>query len=160
MSALSKMPSDRNDPLLLSNQVCFALYSAQHAMTRVYRPVLDALGVTYPQYLVMLVLWEEEGCAVKGLGERLGLDSGTLTPLLKRLESQGLIRRSRDAVDERIVRIHLTPQGKSLKDKAQAVPGHILAASGRTTPELGELRDDLKRLRAALEDAERKLGSP
>lgn len=151
------MPPDRNDPLLLSNQVCFALYSAQHAMTRVYRPILEELGLTYPQYLVMLVLWEEEGCAVKQLGERLGLDSGTLTPLLKRLESQGLVRRSRDPADERIVRINLTPEGKSLKGKAQAVPSHVLAASGRTLPELGELREDLKRLRLALEDAERKL---
>jgi len=152
------MPNDPDDPLLLSNQACFALYSAQHAMTRVYRPVLEALELTYPQYLVMLVLWEEEGIAVKRLGERLGLDSSTLTPLLKRLEGQGLVRRARDPADERIVRISLTAQGATLRDRAHAVPGHILAASGRSLPELAALREDLKRLHAALQEAERTAG--
>ena len=149
------MPADRDDPLLLSNQVCFALYSAQHAMTRVYRRLLDELGLIYPQYLVMLLLWEADGRSVKELGDRLGLDSGTLTPLLKRLEAQSLVRRTRDAADERVVRIHLTAQGSALKDKAACVPAGVLAASGRTPAELGTMREDLRRLRAALDAAER-----
>lgn len=147
------MPADRHDPLLLANQACFALYAAQHAMTRVYRPLLEELGLTYPQYIVMLLLWEEDGPAVKGLGERLGLDSGTLTPLLKRLEGQGLLRRTRDPVDERIVRIHLTAEGKALREKAVCMPERILAASGRTPAELVALREELLRLRAALDRA-------
>jgi DNA-binding MarR family transcriptional regulator len=147
------MPADRDDPLLLSNQVCFALYATQHAMTRVYRPLLERLGLTYPQYIVMLLLWEEDGPAVKGLGDRLGLDSGTLTPLLKRLEGQGLVRRTRDPVDERIVRIHLSPEGKALREKAVCMPEQILAASGRSPAELAAVREDLLRLRAALDRA-------
>ncbi|NYZ16676.1 MarR family transcriptional regulator [Azospirillum sp. RWY-5-1] len=147
------MPADRPDPLLLANQTCFALYAAQHAMTRVYRPLLEAIGLTYPQYIVMLLLWEEDGPAVKGLGERLGLDSGTLTPLLKRLEGQGLVRRTRDPVDERIVRIHLTAEGKALREKAVCMPERILAASGRSPAELAALREELLRLRTALDRA-------
>ncbi|MGQ9369365.1 MarR family winged helix-turn-helix transcriptional regulator [Azospirillum sp. ST 5-10] len=143
-----------NDPLLLSNQLCFALYAAQHAMTRVYRPLLEEMGLTYPQYLVLLLLWETDGMAVKELGERLGLDSGTLTPLLKRLEAQDVVRRSRDAADERVVRIHLTAAGRALREKALCVPGRIAAAAGRPLDELAAMREDLARLRAALDAAE------
>lgn len=148
---MSCSSDDPSNPLLLSNQACFALYSAQHAMTRVYRPLLESLGLTYPQYLVMLLLWERDGRSVKELGEKLGLDSGTLTPLLKRLEGQGLVRRTRDPADERIVRIALAPDGRALHEKALCVPEKILAASGHPLDELIRLREDLKRLRTALE---------
>ena len=103
--------------LLLDNQLCFALYSASLAMTKLYKPLLDALGLTYPQYLVMLSLWERDGLTVSELGERLFLDSGTLTPLLKRLEAAGLLVRLRDVQDERRVRITLTGQGRALRDR-------------------------------------------
>src|SRR5882762_7888585 len=106
------------DPQRLDNQICFAVYSAAHAFNRIYKPLLDRLGLTYPRYLVMLVLWERDGVAVKEIGERLYLDSGTLTPLLKRLEQAGLVKRTRSTADERQVLISLTTQGESLKDKA------------------------------------------
>src|SRR6185436_15253777 len=115
------MPSRSFNPdqaLLLDNQLCFALYSASLAMTKLYKPLLDELGLTYPQYIVMLVLWEGDGLAVSELGQRLSLDSGTLTPLLKRLEGSGLISRLRDVQDERRVHIHLTPAGRKLKARA------------------------------------------
>src|SRR5438105_12628747 len=104
--------------LRLDNQLCFALYSASLAMTKLYKPLLDPLGLTYPQYLAMLVLWERDGITVSELGERLQLDSGTLTPLLKRLESQGLLARERDRADERRVLLQLTPAGRALKARA------------------------------------------
>ena len=98
--------------LRLDNQICFAVYSAAHAFNRVYKPLLDRLGLTYPQYLVMLSLWERDGVPLKDIGERLFLDSGTLTPLLKRLETAGLVKRTRSTEDERQVLIALTPQGR------------------------------------------------
>src|ERR1700749_1050842 len=97
--------------LRLDNQICFAIYSATHAFNRVYKPLLDRLGLTYPQYLVMLVLWERDGVPVRDIGERLSLDSGTLTPLLKRLEQAGLVKRTRSSEDERQVLIALTAHG-------------------------------------------------
>jgi len=106
-------------PLLLDNQLCFAVYSTGHAFNRVYKPLLDRLGLTYPQYLVMLVLWERDDVAVKDIGARLFLDSGTLTPLLKRLEAAGLIKRTRGTEDERQVLVALTPQGHALREKSQ-----------------------------------------
>src|SRR5579864_3501147 len=109
-------------PLLLGNQICFAVYSATHAFNRVYKPLLDRLGLTYPQYLVMLVLWERDGVPVKDIGQRLYLDSGTLTPLLKRLEQAGLVKRTRSVEDERQVLVALTAHGQTLKEKARAVP--------------------------------------
>src|ERR1700760_4745824 len=113
----------------LENQICFAVYSAAHAFNRVYKPLLDGLGLTYPQYLVMLVLWERDGLAVKEIGEQLFLDSGTLTPLLKRLEAAHLVKRTRSAADERQVLIALTAQGAALREKAKAtIPPAILAA--------------------------------
>src|SRR5215468_2493184 len=129
--------------LRLDNQICFAIYSTAHAFNRVYKPLLDQLGLTYPQYLVMLVLWERDGLAVKEIGERLFLDSGTLTPLLKRLEAAGLVKRSRSTEDERQVLIALTAQGQALKDKARSVPQSILAASDCTVPELVAMKNEI-----------------
>jgi MarR family transcriptional regulator, organic hydroperoxide resistance regulator len=136
--------------LRLDNQICFAVYSAAHAFNRVYKPLLDRLGLTYPQYLVMLVLWERDGVAVKEIGERLHLDSGTLTPLLKRLEQAGLIRRTRSTEDERQVLIDLTAQGQALKDKARALPPSILAASQCSVAELTAMKDEITALRDRL----------
>jgi len=137
-------------PLLLENQICFAVYSTAHAFNRVYKPLLDRLGLTYPQYLVMLVLWEHDDVPVKEIGQRLFLDSGTLTPLLKRLEAAHLIRRTRSADDERQVMIALTPQGQALRDKAKAVPQGILAASACSVGELVALKSEIVALRDKL----------
>ena len=117
------------DPLLLGNQICFAVYSTAHAFNRVYKPLLDSLGLTYPQYLVMMVLWERDGVPVRDIGEKLFLDSGTLTPLLKRLEAAELVKRTRSTEDERQVLIALTPKGRALREQARAVPQAILASS-------------------------------
>jgi MarR family transcriptional regulator, organic hydroperoxide resistance regulator len=137
-------------PLLLGNQLCFAVYSTAHAFNRAYKPLLDRLGLTYPQYLVMLVLWERDGVPVKDIGERLLLDSGTLTPLLKRLEAAELVRRTRSTEDERQVLIALTPRGQALKEKAQAVPEGILAASNCSVAELSAMKNELVALRDRL----------
>ena len=136
--------------LLLDNQLCFALYSTSLAMTRVYKPLLDEIGLTYPQYLAMLVLWEKDGLMVSALGERLYLDSGTLTPLLKRLESSGLIARVRDVEDERRVYITLTAAGRKLKGKAAKIPGCILSTSQCSIPELSALTQQVQGLRGRL----------
>lgn len=140
-------------PLLLSNQLCFAVYSTAHAFNRVYKPLLDRLALTYPQYLVMLVLWERDGVPVKDIGERLFLDSGTLTPLLKRLEAAQLIKRTRSTEDERQVLIALTPQGQALREKARTVPQAILAASACSIGELTAMKNDLISLRDQLDAA-------
>lgn len=139
------------DPMLqLDNQLCFALYSTSLAMTKVYKPLLDELGLTYPQYLAMLVLWERDGLMVSELGERLYLDSGTLTPLLKRLEVSGYISRVRDAKDERRVNITLTSSGRKLKTRAAKIPGCILSASQCALPELVALTKQVQGLRQRL----------
>lgn len=137
-------------PLRLDNQICFAIYSTAHAFNRVYKPLLDRLGLTYPQYLVMLVLWERDGVPVKDIGERLFLDSGTLTPLLKRLEAAHLLKRTRSTEDERQVLIALTPQGQALRETARAVPQSILAASACSIPELSAIKNDIIALRDRL----------
>jgi DNA-binding MarR family transcriptional regulator len=137
-------------PLLLDNQLCFAIYSTGHAFNRVYKPVLDRLALTYPQYLVMLVLWERDGLSVKDIGERLFLDSGTLTPLLKRLETAELIKRTRSTEDERQVLIALTSRGHALREKARAVPQAILAASASSLTELSAMKNELIALRDRL----------
>src|SRR5206468_2248920 len=121
--------------LRLDNQLCFALYSASLAMTKLYKPLLDELGITYPQYLVMLVLWENDGLPVSGIGERLSLDSGTLTPLLKRLEASGLVSRIRDVRDERRVHITLTAAGRRMKQRALKIPGCVIEATQCSLPE-------------------------
>ena len=146
----------RVNVLALENQFCFALYSASHAMTKTYKPMLDRLGLTYPQYLVMLVLWEQDGILVKDIGARLFLDSGTLTPLLKRLEANGLLSRNRDPQDERQVRIVLTQQGKTLRDEAQAIPAQVLCASGQEIAALARMRSELAGVR---DDLFKALGS-
>ena len=140
-------------PLLLGNQLCFAIYSTAHAFNRFYKPLLDRLGLTYPQYLAMLVLWEQDGVAVKEIGERLYLDSGTLTPLLKRLEAAGFVKRTRSTEDERQVLVALTPQGQALKEKARTVPQSILAASECSVAELVALKSEIVTLRDRLNAA-------
>ena len=140
------------DPQHLDEQLCFALYSASRAVTRAYAPLLEPLGLTYPQYLVLLVLWERDGASVKQLGERLALDSGTLTPLLKRLAAQGLVQRRRGEDDERVVRIHLTAAGRALRSKARKVPMELACRAGydlaseRAMRDLVRLRDELTAL--------------
>ena len=133
--------------LALDQQLCFALYSSSLAMTKLYKPLLDPLGLTYPQYLVMLVLWETDDVSVGELGHRLSLDSGTLTPLLKRLEASGYVTRVRDRQDERRVRVQLTPPGRALKAQAHAVPQAVACASGCALDELVTLTQRLKQLR-------------
>jgi MarR family transcriptional regulator, organic hydroperoxide resistance regulator len=140
-------------PLQLSNQICFAIYSTAHAFNRIYKPLLDRLGLTYPQYLVMLVLWEGDGVTVKEIGERLHLDSGTLTPLSKRLEAAHLLKRTRSTEDERQVLISLTPQGQALKEKARALPQAILAASACSVGDLATIRSEVIALRDRLNAA-------
>ena len=148
------MPSPKtkesNPALLLDNQLCFALYSTSLAMTKRYKPLLAPLGLTYPQYLVMLVLWERDGMMVSELGERLFLDSGTLTPLLKRLEALGHIARVRDVADERRVHITLTSAGRKLKTKAAAVPVGVLGATNCSVSELISLTRQIQALRKSL----------
>jgi len=148
----------RNTPdpaawLALDHQLCFALYSASLAMTKLYKPLLEPLKLTYPQYLVMLVLWEGDGSTVSQLGERLALDSGTLTPLLKRLEAAQLVQRLRDAADERRVLLQLTAAGRALKARATSVPAAIASASGCSLSELSELKSQLRALRQRLSDS-------
>ena len=146
-----KKPADPT--LQLDNQICFALYSATNAFNRVYKPLLASLGLTYPQYLVMMVLWEQDHITVSRIGERLFLDSGTLTPLLKRLESAGLVRRVRDAQDERRVMIELTSAGANLRDKAKKVPEGILQAAACSVDDLISLKEAVVALRDRLRDA-------
>ena len=140
-------------PLQLDNQICFAIYSTAHAFNRVYKPLLDRLGLTYPQYLVMRVLWEHDDVPLKDIGERLFLDSGTLTPLLKRLEAADLVKRTRSTEDERQVLIALTPKGRALREKARAVPQAILASSACSLGELSSIKNDIVALRDRLNAA-------
>jgi DNA-binding MarR family transcriptional regulator len=146
------------DLLQLEDQLCFALYAASRAMTAVYAPMLDELGLTYPQYLVLLVLWDRDGERVSGIGEQLQLDSATLTPLLKRLEAAGLVERRRSTADERVVEVFLTAAGKRLKRRAADVPRCVFEKSGLSLAELAKLRTTLqaltRRLRANAGDAE------
>lgn len=148
----SSAAPDAAELLRLDNQLCFALYAASGLVTRAYRPLLEPLGLTYPQYLVMLVLWEHAPRTVSELGEALDLDSGTLTPLLKRMEAAGLVGRTRDPADERRVQVSLTPAGVALRERAKEVP-IALACSMAMSPE------DLVDLRATLQDFARKLRS-
>lgn len=136
--------------LLLDNQLCFALYSTSLAMTKLYKPLLAALDLTYPQYLVMLVLWESDALTVSALGERLYLDSGTLTSLLKRMEQSGLLARVRSAQDERRVEVSLTDAGRKLKSRAAALPGCVLEATQCSIAELQQLTGELQGLRDRL----------
>jgi MarR family transcriptional regulator, organic hydroperoxide resistance regulator len=139
-----------NDELRLSSQLCFATYAASHAYSRFYKPVLDPHGLTYPQYLVLLVLWENDNLAVKEIGHRLYLDSGTLTPLLKRLEAAGIVKRSRDAQDERQVRITLTAKGRALKQPIADAYPKMVCGTGLDAEEFKALREQLNRMRESL----------
>lgn len=139
--------------LLLDNQLCFALYSTSLLMTKTYKPLLQALGLTYPQYLAMLVLWENDGITVGEISARLLTDPGSLTPLLKRLEAEGLLQRIRSSQDERVVRLHLTDKGRALHEQAKALPGCILEASGLSLEQLGTLRHELVELRRHLQQS-------
>jgi DNA-binding MarR family transcriptional regulator len=145
---MTKKPE--REPSRLGSMLCFTIYSTAHAFNRAYKPLLDALGLTYPQYLVMFALWEQDDISVKEIGELLHLDSGTLTPLLKRLEAMGLVRRNRDAADERSVRISLTPAGAALRQKEKTVSVGIVGACGQTAEHLKSLNTQLVRLRDAL----------
>ncbi len=155
MSASVRVPPAKSVPvanaaLQLDNQLCFALYSASLAMTKLYKPLLTPLGLTYPQYLVMLLLWEHGGLSVSELGERLYLDSGTLTPLLKRMEVAGLLERKRSSLDERRVDIRLTRVGRKLKAGAARVSACVIRASACPVPELVSLTRQVQALRTQL----------
>ena len=143
--------------LELDRQLCFALYTASRAVVRAYAPLLEDAGLTYPQYVTMLVLWEDPDRprSIGELGERLQLDSGTLTPLLKRLASMGYLTRSRDAEDERRVLVTLTAEGLALRDRLAAVPESFLACLGMDVPDASALRDQLTDLAASLEAGSR-----
>lgn len=145
MTQKKPAPSDAPLEILrLDNQLCFALYGAANRMTRLYRPMLDALGLTYPQYLAMLVLWEASPRTVGALGDALDLDSSTLTPLLKRLEAGGLVERTRDPDDERRVIVALTEKGRALRDQAAEVPEKLFCALDMPLETMGSLRERLK----------------
>src|SRR5450755_485991 len=147
---MSKAVISKPGELSLDEALCFALYSASRAVTGFYRPLLDGLGITYPQYLVLLALWERDGVAVRALAERLRLDYGTLSPLLKRLQAAGLITRERRAEDERSVTVALTAAGRSLRARADCIPEEVVAATGLDTRSFEELRETLQRLTAAV----------
>lgn len=150
--------TDNDQILALDNQICFALYAANRAVTARYRPILEELGLTYPQYLVMLVMWEADREGIKprvsDLGARLRLDSGTLTPLLKRLEQRDLLQRARLAEDERVVGLRLTNAGRALRAKAASVPGRLMCGLDIEPERLLSLRQELRSLLAVLETAE------
>lgn len=169
----TRIAAGEQDPLALDQQVCFTLYALNRAVTARYRPLLDALGLTYPQYLVMLVLWEVDlnrqraggedapsgWVRVSDLGQRLRLDSGTLTPLLKRLEERGLLSRRRSADDERVVRIGLTDAGRLLREQARDVPERLLCELGVSAQDAGVFREQLWQLLLRLEQAAERSGS-
>ncbi len=145
-------PGRTDDPQLLDNQLCFAVYAAAHAFGRAYRTMLSHHDLTYPQYLVLLVLWEEEGLTVKDIGTRLFLDSGTLTPLLKRLEAAGQVRRMRDRADERQVSIFLTDKGRGLRGKMACLPHDVGGMTGLDLDSRRALLETLAGMRHALQD--------
>lgn len=148
------MNSVRKDShLQLSDMVCFAIYSTANALTRAYQPILSKLDLTYPQFLVMLVLWEQDDQTVSEIGGKLSLDSGTLTPLLKRLETAGRINRRRDPQDERQVRITLTDEGRTLREAAESIPEQVFCALGQPLEELKDLRTRLLGIRSNLTDS-------
>ena len=137
------------DPLALDRQVCFALAAASRSVIGLYRPVLAPLGLTHPQYLVMLALWERSPRTVRDIGQALHLEPATLSPLLKRLEAAGHLTRSRSSADERALDVALTPAGEALRREAEKVPGQIVARLGMSVAELEAIRDGLTRLLAA-----------
>lgn len=140
-------------PVPMDDQLCFTVYSTSMAIQRAYKPLLDALGVTYPQYLVMNVLWQEDARTVGDIAEELALEPSTMTPLLKRLEASGFVRRDRNPANERQVVVSLTPKGTALRERAGCLGDTLLDASGQTGAELGEINDRLKALRSAVYDS-------
>ena len=144
-------PDPTCEALKLDNQLCFALYSTSLQMTKVYKPLLQELGLTYPQYIAMLVLWEEDGITVGEISSRMLTDPGSLTPLLKRLEAEGLITRTRSQADERVVQLRLTEKGRDLRQQAESIPACILASSGLTLDGLKRLQEELVDLRGHLQ---------
>lgn len=151
------MATDRHDRQLpaarLEDFLCFSIYAAEHAFGRTYKPLLAALGLTYPQYLAMTLLWEADDQTVGQLGAKLALESSTLTPLLKRLEADGLLTRQRDTQDERVVRVKLTKAGDQLRERAASVPACILNATGMSLEELSALREQITKLVKKLDEA-------
>ena len=147
MSGTGEKPFDE---LQLDDFLCFAIYSASHAFNRFYKPLLDELGLTYPQYLVLTALWTEDNQTVGGLGEKLFLESNTLTPLVKRVEAMGYVVRSRDPADERQVRVRLTPEGSALRAKACHVPADVLHATGLSVDALRQLKFEITNVRDSL----------
>lgn len=137
----------------IDQMLCFAVYATGHAFTRFYKPRLDALDLTYPQYLAFLALWESDDITVKTLGDRLFLDSGTITPLIKRLEARGLVTRQRDAEDERQVRVRLTEAGRDLRDKAMSIPLAVVEGTGLAPDAMTGMRNELLALRERLDAA-------
>ena len=142
------------DIMPLDRQLCFSLYSASLSMTQLYKPLLEPLGLTYPQYLIMLILWEQDGVSLKLIGARLGQKSGALTPVLKRLEQDGLVERIRDEKDERALNIKLTDKGEALRKDAAKVGPCVAEACGMPIPELVELKAKLEKLRSNLLNAQ------
>ena len=147
---VSKATITQPEELTLDEALCFALYSASRALTGFYRPLLDELGITYPQYLVLLALWERDGVPVGALAERLRLDYGTLSPLLKRLQTAGLISRERREDDERSVTVSLTEAGRALRVRADCIPQEVVVATGLDVESFEALRETLQRLTAAV----------
>ena len=152
MPRMSTSPRAKTaDALLLDQQLCFSVYSTSLAMTQAYKPLLEEIGLTYPQYLVMLVLWEGDGLTVKALAERLGQDSGSVTPVVKRLEAEGFVLRKRDPRDERNLALTLTPQGRALRERGQKVNQAFAKACGLSTQALADLRASLVQVRDRLQ---------
>ncbi|MDF2891507.1 MAG: ohrR [Clostridia bacterium] len=137
---------DQNDVLKLENQLCFSIYAASRAITKVYRPFLERLGITYPQYLVMLVLWEKDKITLKDLCKKLYLDSGTLTPLLKRLETMDMVKRVRSSEDERVLCVSITDKGRNMKQEAIKIPECILGSLNTDVRALANLKNEVDQL--------------
>lgn len=144
------MTNTPSAPLPLDDQLCYALYAASMAVTRAYKPMLDALGLTYPQYLVLLALWDEDGLGVGAIAERLALEPSTVTPLVKRMEANGLVARTRAADDERRVHVHLTDSGRAIRARCTCLGEDLVARSGMTLVELAALHAGATKLRRAL----------
>jgi DNA-binding MarR family transcriptional regulator len=148
----SRLVDEDSDPLALERQVCFALVVAARSVVSLYRPLLEPMGLTHPQYLVMLALWQSAPLSVKELSRRLQLDPGTLSPLLKRLESQGLLQRERDSTDERLLAVTLTPEGKLLRAKAELIPGAVVDRLGMDVDALQGLHQTLTDFMSAADE--------
>ena len=144
---------DKYDALKLENQLCFPLYACSKEIVRKYKPFLDELDLTYTQYIAMMVLWEGDGITVGDISSRLLTDPGSVTPLLKRLEAEGLLKRTRSSVDERVVELFLTDKGRALREQAKSIPSCILTATQQSTAELGALKAELVALRSSLQQA-------